>query len=64
MRSTRGSELATLADAQDIAKLWRNATVQDVEGDYLLHITGPEAFAGAVAGFIDTKVAPARVAAS
>src|SRR3954464_2211730 len=63
MRSTRGSELETLADAQDIAKLWRNATVLDVEGDYLLHITGPEAFAGAVAGFIDTKVAPARVAA-
>jgi pimeloyl-ACP methyl ester carboxylesterase len=62
MRSTRGSELATLADAQDMAKLWRNATVQDVEGDYLLHITGTEAFANAVAGFIDTKVAPAGVA--
>jgi pimeloyl-ACP methyl ester carboxylesterase len=55
-RSTRGSELATLQDAQDIARLWRDATVQDVEGDYLLHITGPEAFAGAVAGFIDTRV--------
>ena len=63
MRSTRGSELATLADAQDMAKLWRTATVQDVEGDYLLHITGPEAFAGAVAGFIDAKVT-AGVAAS
>jgi 2-(acetamidomethylene)succinate hydrolase len=56
LRSTRGSELASLADAQDIAKLWQDATVQDVEGDYLLHITGPEAFANAVAGFIDSKV--------
>src|SRR4051812_18028454 len=64
LRSTRGSELATLSDAQDMGKLWRNATVQDVEGDYLLHITGPEAFACAVAGFIDTQVAPAGVAAS
>src|SRR6476659_6477952 len=62
-RSTRGSELATLQDAQDIAKLWRDATVVDVEGDYLLHITGPEAFANAIAGFIDAKVAPS-VAAS
>jgi hypothetical protein len=62
MRSTRGSELATLQDAQDIAELWLNATVSDVEGDYLLHITGPEAFAQAIAGFIDTQVqAPARV---
>jgi hypothetical protein len=64
MRSTRGSELASLADAQDIAKLWRNATVQDVEGDYLLHITGPEAFANAVAGFIDNQVSLPDVAAS
>lgn len=63
-RSTRGSELATLQDAQDIAGLWRDATVVDVEGDYLLHITGPEAFANAIASFIDTKVAPAGVAAS
>ena len=57
MRSTRGSELTTLADAQDMAKLWRRCTVSDVEGDYLLHITGPEAFAGAVARFIDAEVA-------
>ena len=63
-RSTRGSELASLQDAQDTAKLWRNATVQDVEGDYLLHITGPEALANAIAGFIDARVAPAGVAAS
>jgi pimeloyl-ACP methyl ester carboxylesterase len=63
-RSTRGSELASLQEAQDMAKLWRDATVQDVEGDYLLHITGPGAFANAIAGFIDTKVAPAGVAAS
>ncbi|MBV9579838.1 MAG: alpha/beta hydrolase [Chloroflexi bacterium] len=62
MRSTRGSELATLADAQAIAKLWKNPTVTDVEGDYLLHITGPEAFANAVATFIDTQV-PAAVTA-
>ena len=63
-RSTRGSELATLQDARDIAGLWQDATVVDVEGDYLLHITGPEAFANAIAGFIDTKVVPAGVAAS
>jgi len=56
MRSTRGSELATLAEAEAMAKLWTNATVTDVEGDYLLHITGPEAFASAVVNFIDTKV--------
>jgi hypothetical protein len=56
MRSTRGSELATLQDAQDIGKLWRDVTVTDVEGDYLLHITGPEAFAQAISGFIDAKV--------
>jgi pimeloyl-ACP methyl ester carboxylesterase len=55
-RSTRGSELGTLQDARDIAGLWRDATVQDVEGDYLLHITGPEAFAQAIAWFIDAKV--------
>jgi pimeloyl-ACP methyl ester carboxylesterase len=58
-RSTRGSELATLADAQDIARLWQNATVIDVKGDYLLHITGPEAFANAIAGFIDAQVGSA-----
>jgi hypothetical protein len=57
-RSTRGSELATLDEARDIAGLWRNATVEDVEGDYLLHITGPEAFAASIAGFIDSHVAP------
>jgi pimeloyl-ACP methyl ester carboxylesterase len=61
MRSTRGSELATLAEAQDIAKLWSNGTAVDVEGDYLLHITGPEAFAQAVATFIDTRVTPSGV---
>jgi 2-(acetamidomethylene)succinate hydrolase len=61
-RSTRGSELATLQDAEDIAGLWQDATVVDVEGDYLLHITGPEAFANAIAGFIDTKVARAAAA--
>ncbi len=56
MRSTRGSELATLAEAAEMAKLWKNATVSDVEGDYLLHITGPEAFAEAVTSFIDTSI--------
>jgi pimeloyl-ACP methyl ester carboxylesterase len=56
MRSTRGSELRTLAEAQEMARLWKNATVSDVEGDYLLHVTGPEGFANAVANFIDTKV--------
>ena len=56
MRSTRGSELATLDEARDIAKLWQHATVSDVEGDYLLHITGPEAFAEAIVRFIDTGV--------
>jgi 2-(acetamidomethylene)succinate hydrolase len=59
MRSTRGSELRTPAEAEEIARLWKNATVTDVEGDYLLHITGPEAFANAVANFIDTKVTAA-----
>jgi hypothetical protein len=39
-----------------MATLWKNASVADVEGDYLLHVTGPEAFARAVAEFIDTKV--------
>jgi hypothetical protein len=56
MRSTRGSELATLDEARAIAKCWQRATVVDVEGDYLLHITGPEALAGAIATFIDTAV--------
>ena len=41
---------------EEMAKLWQIATVTDVEGDYLLHITGPEAFAEAIAGFIDGKV--------
>jgi 2-(acetamidomethylene)succinate hydrolase len=59
MRSTRGSELATPADAEAIGKLWSNVTVSDVEGDYLLHITGPEAFAQAIAGFIDARVSQA-----
>ena len=63
-RSTRGSELASLQEAQDIARLWQDATVVDVDGDYLLHITGPEEFANAIAGFIDTRVAPAGIAAS
>jgi len=56
MRSTRGSALATLAEAEAMAKLWKAATVMDVEGDYLLHITGPEAFAQAVVSFIDARV--------
>jgi pimeloyl-ACP methyl ester carboxylesterase len=56
MRSTRGSELASIAEAEEMARLWADATVTDVEGDYLLHITGPEAFAQAVATFIDTRV--------
>jgi 2-(acetamidomethylene)succinate hydrolase len=56
MRSTRGSELATIEEAREIAKLWRDATVVDVEGDYLLHITGPEALAQAIVSFIDAKV--------
>jgi pimeloyl-ACP methyl ester carboxylesterase len=63
MRSTRGSELATLADADEMGKMWKNATVSDVEGDYLLHITGPEPFAQAVADFIDTRVSATATSA-
>jgi hypothetical protein len=56
MRSTRGSELKSMAEAEEMARLWKKATVTDVEGDYLLHVTGPEGFARAVAEFIDTQV--------
>jgi pimeloyl-ACP methyl ester carboxylesterase len=61
MRSTRGSELPTLAEAQAFAALWQDAMVTDVEGDYLLHITGPAALAQAISAFVDTRVtSPAR----
>jgi len=56
MRSTEGSELKTHEAAQDMAKLWSNATVVDVEGDYLLHVVSPAPFAAAVSKFVDGAV--------
>ena len=59
MRSTRGSELTTTAQAEEMAKLWKHGSVVDVEGDYLLYVTAPEALAKAIETFIDTKVTSA-----
>jgi pimeloyl-ACP methyl ester carboxylesterase len=56
MRSSRNSELTTTAEAEEMAKLWKHGSAVDVEGDYLLHVTSPEAFAKAVETFVDTKV--------
>jgi 2-(acetamidomethylene)succinate hydrolase len=53
LRSTIGSEL-TPESAQEIAKLWRNGTVVDVEGGYLLHVQNPAGTAEAVAKFVET----------
>src|ERR1700730_18153112 len=51
LRSTIGSEL-TPESAEEIAKLWPNGTVVDVEGGYLLHVQNPTGTAQAVAKFM------------
>jgi len=56
-RSTTGSELATWQEARDLARIWRNATVRDVAGDSLLHITGPAGLAAAITDFITSSSA-------
>lgn len=53
LRSTVGSEL-TPESAQEIAKCWRNASVVDVEGGYLLHIQNPAGTAAAIGSFVET----------
>lgn len=56
LRSTRGSELESMAAARDLARCWKDATVMEVEGDYLLHVGSPGTTASALAEFIDGHV--------
>ena len=52
LRSTVGSEL-TPDSAQEIAACWRNASVVDVAGGYLLHVQNPAGTAEAIARFVE-----------
>lgn len=56
LSSTRGSEIRSPEEGQELASCWRDATVVEVEGDYLLHVVSPGPTAEALANMIDERV--------
>lgn len=56
LSSTQGSEIRSPEEGRELASLWRDAEVVEVEGDYLLHVVSPGPTAEAITRFVDERV--------